>query len=44
MREKRPNTDTSRIDTAQRRFLDAGNLELRTPLEWRVYGEPYKVP
>nr|WP_237557840.1 chitosanase [Streptomyces sp. SID5470] len=36
--------DTSRVDTAQRRFLDEGNLDLRTPLEWQVYGETYKVP
>jgi chitosanase len=35
--------DTSRVDTAQRRFLDEGNLELETPLEWRVYGQPYEV-
>ncbi|MFE7270795.1 chitosanase [Streptomyces sp. NPDC057623] len=44
MRERRPNADTSRIDTAQRRFLDDGNLRLSTPLEWRVYGETYRVP
>ncbi|KMS67883.1 chitosanase [Streptomyces viridochromogenes] len=44
MRDKRPGTDTSRIDTAQRRFLEDGNLRLRTPLEWRVYGETYRVP
>ncbi len=44
MREKRPGADTSRIDTAQRRFLRDGNLQLRTPLEWRVYGETYRVP
>ncbi|MEY9990605.1 chitosanase [Streptomyces sp. V4I8] len=44
MREKRPGTDTTRIDTAQRQFLYDGNLRLRTPLEWRVYGEPYRIP
>ncbi|MFE5817760.1 chitosanase [Streptomyces sp. NPDC056479] len=44
MREKRPGTDTTRIDTAQRQFLYDGNLRLRTPLEWRVYGETYRVP
>ncbi|MGC9540266.1 chitosanase [Streptomyces sp. UG1] len=44
MREKRPGADTSRIDTAQRRFLSDGNLELRTPLRWQVYGETYRVP
>jgi chitosanase len=36
--------DTSRIDTAQRRFLYDGNLDLDTPLTWRVYGETYEVP
>ncbi|WP_151479252.1 chitosanase [Streptomyces albicerus] len=36
--------DTTRVDTAQRRFLDDGNLELRTPLEWQVYGTTYRVP
>ncbi|GGT79566.1 chitosanase [Streptomyces coeruleorubidus] len=37
-------TDTSRIDTAQRRFLNEGNLRLETPLAWAVYGDTYKVP
>lgn len=36
--------DTSRLDTAQRRFLNEGNLRLETPLEWAVYGDTYKVP
>ncbi|MFS0697025.1 chitosanase [Streptomyces nitrosporeus] len=36
--------DTSRIDTAQRVFLRAGNLTLDTPLEWRVYGESFRIP
>lgn len=44
MRAKKPNTDTTRIDTAQRRFLNNGNLRLSTPLEWQVYGETYRVP
>ncbi|SDK09434.1 chitosanase [Streptomyces indicus] len=35
--------DTSRIDTAQRAFLEAGNFALDTPLEWKVYGDPYRV-
>ncbi|MDQ0814014.1 chitosanase [Streptomyces sp. B3I7] len=35
--------DTSRIDTALRRFLDRGNHDLHTPLVWRVYGERYRV-
>ncbi|MEU8756008.1 chitosanase [Streptomyces chartreusis] len=44
MKEKRPGTDTSRIDTAQRQFLYDGNLKLTTPLRWQVYGETYRVP
>ncbi|MDT0430875.1 chitosanase [Streptomyces salyersiae] len=36
--------DTSRIDTAQRVFLRDGNLELRTPLVWRMYGEGFRIP
>ncbi|WP_141204464.1 chitosanase [Streptomyces griseorubiginosus] len=44
MRTRHPGIDTTRVDTAQRRFLNDGNLELRTPLEWQVYGETFKVP
>ncbi|MER6345595.1 chitosanase [Streptomyces sp. NPDC001595] len=44
MLARKSTADTSRIDTAQRRFLNAGNLELRTPLEWSMYGETYRVP
>ena len=36
--------DTTRIDTAQRRFLYDGNLDLHTPLKWQVYGETFRVP
>ncbi|MET7293967.1 chitosanase [Streptomyces griseoloalbus] len=39
-----PDRDTSRVDTAQRRFLKAGNLGLDTPLEWEMYGNHYKLP
>ncbi|MEV0739842.1 chitosanase [Streptomyces sp. NPDC050549] len=44
MRAKHPGIDTSRVDTAQRKFLEEGNLTLRTPLVWKVYGETYRVP
>ncbi|MER5180775.1 chitosanase [Streptomyces sp. NPDC002896] len=44
MRYKKPDRDTSRIDTAQRRFLYDGNLDLHTPLVWQVYGETFRVP
>nr|WP_237520983.1 chitosanase [Streptomyces sp. SID4925] len=36
--------DTTRIDTAQRVFLREGNLELRTPLVWKMYGESFRIP
>ncbi|MGW1083956.1 chitosanase [Kitasatospora sp. NPDC002522] len=36
--------DTSRIDTAQRVFLQAGNLDLLPPLRWHVYGDAYTIP
>ncbi|MEN3583551.1 chitosanase [Streptomyces sp. ZYX-F-203] len=44
MTAARPDRDTSRVDTAQRRFLREGNLSLETPLEWRMYGETFRVP
>jgi hypothetical protein len=40
-----PHGDTSRIDTEQRVFLNAGNLQLSAEpsLSWRTYGDPYTV-
>ncbi|MFD3521181.1 chitosanase [Streptomyces sp. NPDC058653] len=43
MRREPAHRDTSRVDTAQRVFLDAGNLDLEPPLRWKVYGESYRV-
>ncbi|MFE2941894.1 chitosanase [Streptomyces sp. NPDC059255] len=43
MRRERGHGNTSRIDTAQRVFLDDGNLGLRTPLAWKVYGDAYRI-
>jgi chitosanase len=43
MRTEEAHSDTSRVDTAQRVFLRAGNLTLRTPLHWRVYGDRYSI-
>ncbi|MFI9787077.1 chitosanase [Kitasatospora sp. NPDC051984] len=39
-----PNRNTSRIDTEQRVFLRAGNLDLQPPLNWQVYGDSYTIP
>ena len=36
-------TDTTRVSTAQRVFLDAGNLGLDLPLEWKVYGDSFSI-
>ncbi|MGW2559298.1 chitosanase [Streptomyces sp. NPDC001514] len=36
--------DTSRIETEQRVFLRNGNMNLATPLEWRTYGETFRIP
>ncbi|MFF7445028.1 MULTISPECIES: chitosanase [unclassified Streptomyces] len=44
MRTRKADIDTSRVDTAQRRFLYDGNLDLKTPLTWQVYGETFRVP
>lgn len=43
MKEKKAHRDTSRVETAQRQFLYDGNLSLKTPLTWKVYGETFKV-
>lgn len=44
IRARKVQRDTTRIDTAQRAFLRDGNLELRTPLVWQVYGETFRIP
>ncbi|MFD6416743.1 chitosanase [Streptomyces sp. NPDC060194] len=44
MRGEKAHRDTSRIDTAQRAFLKAGNLSLDTPLTWSMYGDEYRIP
>lgn len=35
--------DTDRVDTEQRVFLKAGNLNLDVPLNWSVYGDKYSI-
>ncbi|MFD6907557.1 MULTISPECIES: chitosanase [Streptomyces] len=44
MLSRYPDRNTSRVDTAQRRFLKAGNLDLDTPLRWEMHGERYTLP
>lgn len=36
-------SNTDRVDNAQRVFLNAGNLNLDTPLSWSVYGDAYHI-
>ena len=43
MRTEAAHSDTSRVDTAQRQFLKGGNLDLHTPLSWKVYGESFRI-
>ena len=44
MHQEEAHADTTRIDTGQRVFLDAGNFDLRPPLTWKVYGDSYSIP
>ncbi len=43
MKKEAAHSDTSRIDTEQRVFLNAGNLNLDTPLKWKTYGDSYTI-
>ena len=43
MREEAAHDDVSRVSTEQRAFVRAGNLDLHTPLRWKVYGDPYRI-
>jgi chitosanase len=43
MKKEAAHSDTSRVDTAQRVFLDNGNLDLNTPLHFAVYGEQFTI-
>ncbi|MFG2309904.1 chitosanase [Streptomyces sp. NPDC048566] len=43
MEQEEAHSDTSRVDTAQRVFLRQGNLDLHTPLDWKVYGDSYHI-
>jgi chitosanase len=44
MRTEEAHSDTTRVSTAQRLFLKAGNLDLDLPLVWHVYGDRFEVP
>jgi len=44
MKSEAAHKDVSRIETAQRVFLQAGNMELLPPLHWKIYGDSYSIP
>lgn len=43
MEQEEAHSDVSRVETAQRVFLAAGNLDLELPLNWQVYGDSYTL-
>ncbi|MEE4494874.1 chitosanase [Streptomyces sp. NPDC050529] len=43
MQQEEAHSDTSRVDTAQRVFLNEGNLNLDPPLDWKVYGDSFHI-
>jgi chitosanase len=43
MKKEEAHSDTSRVDTAQRVFLNNGNFDLNTPLDFKVYGDSYHI-
>ncbi|MEU2510803.1 chitosanase [Streptomyces syringium] len=43
MQSEEAHSDTSRVDTAQRVFLNNGNFDLKPPLKWKVYGDSYEI-
>ncbi|GAA3219504.1 chitosanase [Dactylosporangium siamense] len=44
MKTEEAHSDTSRVDTAQRVFLNNRNFDLNPPLSWKVYGDPFTIP
>ncbi|WP_324291285.1 chitosanase [Paractinoplanes pyxinae] len=43
MKKEAAHDDTTRVDTAQRRFLNNGNFDLNTPLDFAVYGQSFHI-
>ncbi|MFJ9152048.1 chitosanase [Streptomyces sp. NPDC102270] len=43
MKQEAAHSDVSRVETAQRVFLEQGNLDLDPPLKWKVYGDSYEI-
>lgn len=43
MKTEPAHRNTTRVDTEQRVFLDARNLDLTLPLSWKVYNTPFSI-
>jgi chitosanase len=43
LKKEAAHEDVTRIETAQRRFLREGKLDLEPPLKWSVYGDTYEI-
>jgi chitosanase len=43
MKQEAAHEDTSRVDTAQRVFVQKNNFNLNTPLDWKVYGDSFHI-
>src|SRR3569833_2987244 len=43
MKREEAHSDTTRVDTEQRVFLNNGNLDFTPPLTWKVYGDSYTI-
>jgi chitosanase len=43
MKQEEAHSDTSRVDTAQRVFVQNRNFDLNTPLTWKVYGDSFTI-
>ncbi|WP_433831213.1 chitosanase [Actinoplanes sp. CA-015351] len=43
MKKEAAHDDVTRIDTAQRVFLNNGNFDLNTPLDFKVYGDSFHI-
>lgn len=44
MKKEQGHQNTTRVDTMQRKFLRERNLDLHPPLDWKVYGEKFRIP
>jgi hypothetical protein len=43
MKSEAAHDDVSRVETAQRLVVNAGNFELQGPLSWKMYGDSYAI-